>query len=103
MRQRLHPLATIASTAALTGLLGNAWGIANAFISCGGPKSYCLGVIAERLSLTLYPNAGGIAIATLAWIAHQHFTTQMAACENEMRIATLDLLQALSNRRAFPT
>lgn len=102
LRKRLNALATVTATAALVGLLGNAIGIINSFVGCAGSRSVCEAATASLIAQSFLTNAWGLLLAITSYLAHAHFTRRLDEFESEMAVATLDLLQALSNRRAFP-
>ncbi|HXB68475.1 MAG TPA: MotA/TolQ/ExbB proton channel family protein [Candidatus Acidoferrales bacterium] len=95
MKQGLNSLATIASIAPLAGLFGTVWGILNSFVSCGGEKSACLGVIGERLSGSMWATALGLLVGLTSLWCYRYLTGRLEAFDHEMENAYLELLNRL--------
>ncbi len=96
MARGLRGLATIAATAPLLGLFGNAWGIVFSFEDIGDSRTSGLVPMVSNLSLSMAPTAYGLGLAIVAWWAFTYLSAQSAQFEIEMRDAIRDLSHALS-------
>jgi hypothetical protein len=96
MTRGLYPLATIAASATLVGLLGTVVQLINhTFFSFGASRSTILGSIAGRLSENLSFTALGLLVSVVAFTFYRHLSVQMETFDREMEHAAAELVSRL--------
>jgi biopolymer transport protein ExbB/TolQ len=96
MRRGVNSLATIASVAPWLGLLITVIGIAGSFRVCGGPRSFCMGIVADGLSDALARAALGLLVGIFALWCYRYLSGQLEQLDVEMRSITLELARVVS-------
>lgn len=96
MGRGLNGLATVATIAPWVGLFGTVVGINASFIGCGGEKSACMAVFAERLSWSIWPTALGLGVGLSSLWFYRCLAGRLKTFDREMSNAKLELTNQLS-------
>lgn len=91
-------LGTIGSTAPFIGLFGTVLGVMRAFRDLAGAANAGPGVVAVGISEALVATAAGLFVAIPAIIAYNYFTTKANSFSEEMRWATDEILDRLTEK-----
>lgn len=95
----LNSLATVASIAPFVGFFGTLVGILSSFVGCGGSKSACMAVFADRLSGAMWPAALGLLVGLISLWFYRYLFGRVGAFERDMESASNDLVGQLARYR----
>ncbi len=99
MSRGVASLATIASTAPWVGFFGTVLGITFSFRGVIGDKTAFMAAIAASLGKSLVPGAWGLLTAIVSHAFYRYARNRLAAFDDEMNCAALDLVNRLSAAR----
>jgi hypothetical protein len=99
MGRHVSSLATIASTAPLVGFLGTAVGMVTSFHGCGGERSFCMAILAENLSQSIWPTALGLLIGVLSHFFYSYLNGRLQLMNADLEKASHDLVDYLRQYR----
>jgi biopolymer transport protein TolQ len=85
MKRGLSGLATIASVAPWFGLLITLIGIVGSFVGCGGEKSACMAVLADRLANALIRCVVGLFVGLLSLCGYRCLFAQPEELDTDMQ------------------
>ena len=98
LERGLPILGTIGSTAPFIGLFGTVLGVMRAFRDLAGAANAGPGVVAVGISEALVATAAGLFVAIPAIVAYNYFTTRAGRFADELRWATDEILEKLTER-----
>lgn len=100
LRARLWILGTIGATAPFVGLFGTVVGIMRAFQDMAAHPGGGFAIVAAGISEALVATAAGIAVAILAVVLYNFFSSRVAAASIEMKLGADEVLELLFHPRA---
>src|SRR5262245_20016076 len=92
LERSLSFLATTGSTAPFIGLFGTVWGIMNAFQGLSSVQSSSLQAVAPGIAAALVATAVGLAAASPAVMAYNHFRRQVRLLASDMEHFSIEFL-----------
>ena len=95
LKHRVGTLATIASIAPLLGLLIATEGIVESFAGCGGERSFCMSLLADRLANSLTRATVGLFVGILALVCYRILCAKLENLHLEMKNVVLELANTL--------
>jgi biopolymer transport protein ExbB len=100
LRARLWVLGTIGATAPFVGLFGTVVGIMRAFQDMAAHPGGGFAIVAAGISEALVATAAGIAVAILAVVLYNFFSSRVAVASLEMKLGADEVLELLFHPRA---